>query len=202
MTQPIPIQASAFPDPQQDAYSKATFGFWVYLMTDCILFATLFTTFAVLHHETFGGPSAKELFSLSLTFSETIVLLVSSFACGLAMLAAHRLERKKVIAWFFVAFILGISFLVMELSEFTHLVNEGNSWKRSAFLSSYFTLVGTHGAHVTVGLFWMAIMMLQVFYSGVTAVTLRRLTCLSMFWHFLDIIWIFVFSVVYLMGEA
>ncbi len=180
--------------------SKATFGFWVYLMTDCILFATLFATFVVLRNNTFGGPSGNELFSLRFVLGETMILLTSSFTCGLALLAAHARNKSQVIFWLGVTFLLGLAFLGMELSEFRNLVNEGNSWRRSGFLSAFFTLVGTHGAHITAGLIWIAVTIGQVYRNGLSAAKIKKLTMLSMFWHFLDIVWIFIFSVVYLMG--
>ncbi len=189
-----------FPDPHQDAYSKTVLGFWMYLMTDCILFATLFTTYAVLHNNTFGGPSSRELFSLSTAFTETMILLFSSLTCGLAMLAALKSQRNTIIGWLGLSFLLGASFVALELNEFSHLVQEGNSWTRSAFLSSFFTLVGTHGLHVSIGLFWMFVLMGQLFWFGMTTNTFRRLVVFSLFWHFLDLVWIFIFTFVYLMG--
>lgn len=184
----------------EDIYSKTILGFWVYLMTDCLIFATLFTTYWVMHNETFGGPSASELFSLPFSLTETFFLLASSFTCGLGMLAAKIQQKNKVIAWFGVAFLLGIGFLVMEITEFSKLFHEGNSWQRSAFLSSYFTLVGTHGGHVTVGLLWMVVLMVQIAFRGIITSTFRRLICFCMFWHFLDLVWIFIFTIVYLFG--
>lgn len=183
-----------------DTDSKTFFGFWVYLMTDCILFATLFATYAVVHNGTFGGPSGKEIFHLPFVLVETFFLLASSFASGLAMLKVGPDDKRKVLAWFSVTFLLGAGFVGMEITEFSHLVREGNSWERSAFLSSFFTLVGTHGLHVSLGLVWMLIYMAQVYFLGLTPVVLRRLTCLKLFWHFLDVVWIFIFTFVYLMG--
>lgn len=187
---------------QHETYTKTLFGFWVYLMTDCILFATLFATYGVLHNNTYGGPTGQVLFSAPYALTETLILLVSSFTCGPAMLAAERNEKNKVIAWFGITFLLGISFLAMELTEFTHLVQQGNSWERNAFLSSFFTLVGTHGLHITVGLMGMVVLMVQVLRRGLTPAVLLRLTCLRLFWHFLDVVWIFIFTLVYLMGVA
>lgn len=195
-----PYADTRVPDPHQDTYSKTILGFWMYLMTDCILFATLFTTYAVLHDSTFGGPTSRDLFSLSGSFAETLLLLLSSVTCGFGMLSALKNDRNRVIAWFAAAFLLGALFIALELHEFTHLVQEGNSWRRSAFLSSFFTLVGTHGLHVTIGLLWMIVMMVQVFLQGITVFTFRRLAVFSMFWHFLDVVWIFIFTFVYLMG--
>lgn len=180
--------------------SKAIFGFWVYIMTDCVLFAGLFATYAVLHNNTFGGPSGRQLFSLPFVLTETLILLTSSFTCGMAMLAAYRKDKTHVIFWFSVTFLLGLAFLTMELTEFRHLAQEGNSWRRNGFLSSFFTLVGTHGLHITTGLLWMVVMMSKVLRGGLTSANIRRLTLLSLFWHFLDIIWIFIFTIVYLLG--
>jgi cytochrome o ubiquinol oxidase subunit 3 len=179
---------------------KTIFGFWAYLMTDCILFGTLFATYIVLHTNTFGGPGAKELFSLPFALTETLILLTSSFTCTLSKLAAYRNDKNKVIMWFAVTFLLGVAFIAMELNEFSHLVHEGNSWRRSGFLTGFFTLVGTHGLHISTGLLWMIILIIPVFRHGLTLVSLKRLTCLRMFWHFLDIVWIFIFTIVYLMG--
>lgn len=188
------------PDPHQDTFSKTVLGFWVYLMTDCLVFGTLFATYAVLHNETFGGPSSKDLFDLSTAFTETMILLFSSVTCGFAMLSSLKNRTNYVIGWLIITFLLGASFVAIEVTEFTHLVQEGNSWARSAFLSSFFALVSTHGLHVTVGLLWMLVMVGQIFFMGVTIPTFRRLVVFSLFWHFLDLVWIFIFTFVYLMG--
>lgn len=189
-------------DVKEQNEEKTLFGFWVYLMTDVVLFASLFATFAVLRNNTFGGPNAEELFSMPFVLAETMILLTSSFTCGIAMLAAHEKQKRQVMFWLGVTFLLGLAFLTLEINEFRHLAAEGNSWRRSGFLSSFFTLVGTHGAHITAGLIWMATMMYRTYSKGLTAVNLKRLTMLSMFWHFLDVIWIFIFTVVYMMGIA
>ena len=180
--------------------SKTVFGFWVYLMTDCILFATLFATFAVLRHSTYGGPSGQEIFSLPLVLAMTLILLTSSFSAGVGLLAARRGEGRQALAWFGLTFLLGAAFLTLEIREFVHLTAEGHSWRASAFLSSFFTLVGTHGAHISSGLIWMAVLVPRSVQRGLGSVDLRRLTCLTLFWHFLDVVWIFIFTVVYLMG--
>lgn len=180
--------------------SKTVFGFWVYLMTDCVLFATLFATFAVLRSSTNGGPGGNELFSLPFVLAETLILLTSSFTAGLGWLAAHRHDRRVALVLFGLTFLLGLTFLGLEINEFHKLADAGNSWRRSGFLSAFFTLVGTHGLHITSGLTWMAVLMTQIGRKGITPVNLRRLTILSLFWHFLDIIWIFIFTVVYMMG--
>lgn len=183
-----------------DQESTIVFGFWMYIMSDCILFASLFAAFAVLHGNTFGGPGPKDLFSMPLVLAETFILLTSSFTYGLALLASFRKHLKAVIGLLVITFILGFSFVVIEVSEFVHLFHEGHTWQTSAFLSSFFTLVGTHGLHVTIGLIWMMALIFQVSRHGITRMTQRKLTALSLFWHFLDIVWIFVFTVVYLMG--
>jgi len=187
-------------EERRQADDKTIFGFWVYIMTDCVLFASLFATYAVLRNNTFGGPSGTNLYSLPYALMETLILLTSSFSCGLAILAARRLKRLQVLFWLGLTILLGMAFLGLELHEFTRLVHEGNSWRRSGFTSAFFTLIGTHGLHITSGLVWMLTMMVQVGRRGLTRGNLRRLTLLSLFWHFLDIIWIFIFSIVYLIG--
>jgi cytochrome o ubiquinol oxidase subunit 3 len=179
---------------------KPLLGFWIYLMTDCLLFASLFATYIVLHNNTFGGPGGSELFEMPSILFETLILLTSSFTCGLAMIAVRQGNIKHTLLWFGFTFVLGVMFLVMELTEFKHLIAEGNSWQRSGFLSSFFTLVGTHGLHIAVGLLWLIVMGWQLLKQGLTINVVRRLTLFSMFWHFLDIIWIFIFTFVYLMG--
>lgn len=187
-------------DPHQEVYSKHEMGFWLYLMTDCMLFGTLFVTHAVLQNNTFGGPSSKELFSLTTAFIETMILLCSSVCCGFSLLSAQKSRKSHAIGWLVVTFLLGLSFIGMELHEFYGLVESGNPWSRSAFLSSFFTLVGTHGLHVSFGLLWSAVMLAQLTFFGITVDTFRRLAIFGMFWHFLDLIWIFIFTFVYLMG--
>ena len=175
------------------------FGFWLYLMTDCILFASLFATFAVMRTDFAGGPTGKELFDLTGVSIETALLLGSSMTYGIAMLAAQRQDASRVLGWLGVTFLLGLGFLGMELHEFAGLVHEGAGPDRSAFLSTFFTLVATHGLHVTFGLIWMAVLMVQAFGKRTLSdLQITRLCCLSLFWHFLDIVWICVFSFVYL----
>lgn len=193
-TKPAPIA--------HDKTETTMFGFWVYLMTDLVLFATLFATYAVLHNNTAGGEGAAELFSMPFVLVETLILLTSSFTCGLAMLALHKGNKQQVLLWFGITFLLGLAFISMELHEFSNLVTEGNSWERSGFLSAFFTLVGTHGLHISIGLLWMGTLMWQVWKHGITNANTRRLSLLSLFWHFLDIVWIFIFTIVYLMGAA
>ncbi len=185
---------------ERQAADKTLFGFWVYLMTDCVLFASLFAVYAVLHGNTFGGPSGQELFKLPYVLTETMVLLLSSFTCGLAMLAAQRRDRSQVLLWLAITFLLGATFLGLELTEFHAMVADGNSWRRSGFLSSYFTLVGTHGLHITFGLVWLLVVGVLTLKRGLTASMIKRLSLFSMFWHFLDVVWIFIFTIVYLYG--
>lgn len=180
--------------------NKTVFGFWVYIMTDCVLFATLFATYAVLHNNTAGGPGARELFSMPFVLAETLILLTSSYTCGLAMLAAHKGKQTQVFSWFIITFLLGAAFLGLELHEFSHLVAEGNSWRTSGFLSSFFTLVGTHGLHITAGLLWITVLLALTAQRGLTNTIVKRLTLFSLFWHFLDIVWIFIFTIVYMLG--
>jgi cytochrome o ubiquinol oxidase subunit 3 len=180
--------------------SKTLLGFWTYLMTDCVLFASIFATFAVLRHNTFGGPGGEELFSLPFVLAETLILLTSSFSCGLGILFARENKKNLVLLMFGITFLLGASFLSLELNEFHKLAAEGNSWRRSGFLSAFFTLVGTHGAHISAGLIWIGVMMARIWQRGLSEVNIKRLTMLSLFWHFLDIVWIFIFTIVYMMG--
>lgn len=185
-----------------ETHTKTVFGFWVYIMTDCILFGCLFATYVVLQGNTFGGPSGKDLFSLPYALGETFFLLTSSFVSGLAMIAGFKGKRGQVLMWLALTLMLGCGFLTMEIMEFTGFVLDGNSWQRSAFLSSFFTLVGTHGTHVTFGSIWIIVLAGQILYKGLTFDTLRRQVCFTIFWHFLDVVWIFIFTVVYLMGAA
>jgi cytochrome o ubiquinol oxidase subunit 3 len=194
-----PVDTSV-PDPHQDIFSKTTLGFWLYLMTDCVLFASLFISYAVLHSSTFGGPSSADLFDLNTALLETLLLLTSSLTCGLAVLASLKNNVREIYLWLMFTFILGISFVAIELHEFSVLLHEGHGWDKSAFLSAFYTLVSTHGLHVSFGLLWLVIMVLQLYFAGVTVATFRRLVLFSMFWHFLDVIWIFIFSFVYLLG--
>ncbi len=182
--------------------NKNLFGFWIYLMTDCILFASLFAAYAVLHTNTNGGPSATELFSLPYILIETLLLLTSSFTVGLATLAVHEKKLQKSLIWLGTTFVLGLSFLVMEVHEFQKLAHEGNSWQRSGFLSSYFTLVATHGLHIFIGLLWIVLLMALLAKRGITSKLTAKIKLVGMFWHFLDIIWIFIFTIVYLLGAA
>ncbi len=185
-----------------DVASTIQLGFWIYLMSDCLLFSGLFATYAVLHGHTAGGPAGYQLFDLPSVLTETMFLLISSFTCGLATLAMNRDQRNATVGWLAVTFLFGLGFITMEVREFSHMVAIGAGPSHSAFLSSFFTLVATHGLHVTCGLIFMAVMMVSVLRKGLTPTTRARLNCLSLFWHFLDIIWVGVFSLVYLYGVA
>ena len=183
-----------------DAGETKVFGFWIYLMSDCILFASLFATYAVLVNGTAGGPSGKDIFDLKFVLVETFLLLFSSITYGMAMIAMNKGKVGGVNTWLFLTFLFGLGFVAMEIYEFHHLIAEGFGPDRSAFLSSFFALVGTHGLHVTSGLIWIILLMIQVSKFGLTATNKTRLMCLSLFWHFLDVVWICVFTVVYLLG--
>ncbi|RZT10353.1 cytochrome o ubiquinol oxidase subunit 3 [Duganella sp. CF402] len=175
-------------------------GFWIYLMSDCLLFAGLFAAYAVLGRSYAGGPSGAELFDLPLVALNTGFLLLSSITYGFAMIASQRKNLKATISWLVVTGAFGLCFLYLEVYEFLHLIHEGAGPQRSAFLSSFFALVGTHGLHVTFGTVWLVTLCFQLAKHGLTHENNRRLMCLSMFWHFLDVIWIGVFTFVYLMG--
>lgn len=180
--------------------NNTVFGFWLYLMTDCLLFASFFATYAVLFMNTAGGVSGKDIFELNFVALETAALLVSSITFGFAMLGAQKQNRKAALSWLAVTWVLGASFIGMEVYEFHHLIIHGHGPQTSAFLTAFFSLVGLHGLHVTAGLVWMTIMFIEVSRRGLPDQTVTRLSCLSLFWHFLDIVWICVFTVVYLMG--
>lgn len=180
------------------ANDRTMFGFWVYLMTDLLMFAVLFAVYAVLHGNTLGGPTGRDLFSLPLALAETLILLTSSFTVGIGMIAARAGNKKQVMVWFGITFLLGLAFLGLEFKEFAEFIHEGHTIASNAFFSSFFALVGTHGLHITSGLLWMAITLIYVTKRGLTSHMVRKLTLLSLFWHFLDIVWIFIFTIVYL----
>jgi cytochrome o ubiquinol oxidase subunit 3 len=183
-----------------DAGANKVFGFWIYLMSDCIIFATLFATFGVMVNSTAGGPAGKDIFELPFVLGETALLLLSSITYGFAVISMNKGSKGSVISWLMLTFLFGAGFIAMEIYEFHHLIMEGFGPQRSGFLSAFFTLVGTHGLHVTSGLIWMAVLMYQVSKRGLTPTNRTRILCLSLFWHFLDVVWICVFTIVYLMG--
>ncbi len=183
---------------EEEATDRTMFGFWIYLMTDLLMFAVLFAVYSVLHGSTLGGDTGRELFSLPLALTETLILLTSSFTCGIAMIAVRRRNKVQTLVWFGITFTLGLTFLSLELREFSQFIREGHTLQSNAFLSSFFTLVGTHGLHITSGLLWMAITLIYVLKRGLNNNMVRKLAMLSLFWHFLDIVWIFIFTIVYL----
>lgn len=187
-------------EPHHPEGSSTMLGFWIYLMSDCLIFAMLFAAFGVLGGAYAAGPAPKDLFDLELVALNTAMLLFSSLTYGLAMLAMVKGKVGQTQGWLAVTGLFGLCFLGIELYEFAHLIGEGATPQRSAFLSSFFILVGTHGLHVTFGIIWLVTLMVQVAQRGLTAANQRRLMCLSMFWHFLDVIWIGVFTFVYLLG--
>jgi cytochrome o ubiquinol oxidase subunit 3 len=181
---------------------KFILGFWIYLMTDLVMFAVLFAAFAVLRGNTFGGAGARELFSLPFALVQTLILLSSSFTCGMTMLAVNKKNKQEAITWLTLTLLLGLTFVTLEFTEFSHLIAEGNNWQRSAFLSSYFTLLGTHGLHILVGLLWIVVAMAQIWHKGLNDSISSKLMRFSLFWHFLDLVWIFIFTIVYLLGSV
>ena len=183
-----------------DQGSMKVLGMWIYLMSDCILFGSLFASYAVLSNAFAGGPTGQELFSLPFILTETFLLLCSSITYGWAMLAMHHGDKHGVLRWLGVTFALGTAFIGMELYEFHHLISLGAGPTRSAYLSAFFALVGTHGLHVAAGLIWMGVLMHQIQRRDLTPTNVTRLSCLSLFWHFLDLVWICVFTFVYLFG--
>lgn len=187
---------------KEDESSTDVFGFWLYIMSDCILFSCLFATFIVLRHNTFGGVGMREITNLPYVFKETLFLLTSSFTFGMAILSMYKNHQSRVIGWLIVTFLFGLSFVTMEVNEFANLISEGHGPQTSAAMSAFFTLVGTHGLHVSIGLFWMLVLIIQTTIFKLNPTICRRLTYLGLFWAFLDIVWIFVFTIVYLMGVA
>ena len=198
--QGIDTVAAEIAAEQAEHSAERAFGFWIYLMSDAVIFALLFATYAVMSTRTAGGPDGHALFHLTHTFGETMLLLASSAAFGFASLALGAGRRGPVLAWLLVTFALGLGFVVMEASEFAGMIRHGAGPDRSGFLSAFFTLVGTHGLHVSMGLAWILILGAQIVLRGLTPLAASRLYRLGLFWHFLDVIWIAIFSVVYLPG--
>jgi cytochrome o ubiquinol oxidase subunit 3 len=178
------------------------YGFWLFILSDIILFSALFATYATLVHATAGGPSGRDLFDLRNVGIETVSLLLSSFTCGLALIAAQRANMLWTQVWLLVTGLLGFVFLSIELSEFASMIAAGAGPQRSAFLSAFFTLVGCHGAHITAGLLWIGTLMAQIWAKGFAPHIMRRTLCFTLFWHALDIVWVAIFTIVYLMGTA
>jgi cytochrome o ubiquinol oxidase subunit 3 len=177
------------------------YGFWIFILSDFVMFSGLFAAYAVLSGNTAGGPTGSDLFNLRSVFIETMCLLFSSYTCGLGALSAERRQPARFLAFAALTFVLGAAFLFIEATEFASMVAKGAGPSRSGFLSGFFTLVGTHGVHVTGGLIWLIYLVAQVIVKGLRAVVLRRLLCWSLFWHALDIVWVGVFTLVYLLGD-
>lgn len=180
--------------------SATNLGFWLYLMTDLMVFASLFATFVVLRHATAGGVGMSDIIDMKLVLAETMILLASSLFCGLAWLAMKYNKKKDMYVYLVFTLIAGLAFLSIELYEFFKLIAEGHDWQNSAMLSAYFTLVGTHGFHILIGLLWGASLILVLSRRGLNQHTIRKFGLFSVFWHFLDIVWIFIFTIVYIIG--
>jgi len=195
--EPLIIESEAGPAPKRIV---VTYGFWIFLLSDIVMFSALFASYAVLVHATAGGPSGAQLFNQVSVAIETGCLLASSYTCGMMSLAIK--SRHRLVTYLFAAitFALGAAFLALEINEFASMVARGATPQRSAFLSAFFALVGCHGLHVTAGLIWLTVMMALVATRGFRPIVERRLLCFSLFWHTLDIIWVGIFTVVYLMG--
>jgi cytochrome o ubiquinol oxidase subunit 3 len=193
----LPSASEAGPAPKRVVVG---FGFWIFLLSDIVMFSALFAAYAVLVHATAGGPAGAQLFNQRSVAIETACLLASSYTCGLMSLAVDSRRRATVYLFALVTFVLGAAFLTLEIREFADMIARGATPQSSAFLSAFFTLVGCHGLHVTAGLIWLAVMMAQVTIKGFRANVERRLLCFALFWHALDIIWVWLFTVVYLMG--
>jgi cytochrome o ubiquinol oxidase subunit 3 len=191
---PIPLSERG----PASTWSMISFGFWLFLLSDIVIFSALFATYAVLSKATAGGPSGHDIFNLKNVFIETCCLLASSFACGLMLIAAERRQLRNFYLWAVVTWVLGAAFIGLEVTECSDLVARGEGPTHSAFLSAFFTLVGTHGCHVSSGLLWLLVMMAQVATLGLRTTVVRRLFCFSLFWHALDLVWIGVFTIVYL----
>ena len=196
----VAISRGASEQPEAEAYEERAFGFWLFLMGDAILFALLFATYAVMAPNSAGGPVGKDVFSLTNTLAETSLLLFSTLTFGFATLAMRAGRREGLLGWLFVTAVLGLGFVTLEVREFVGMIEVGAGPDRSGFLSAFFTLVGMHGLHVSMGIIWIVILSTQVVFKGLTVPVVSRLSRLALFWHFLDIIWVAIFSVVYLPG--
>lgn len=183
---------------QDETYSKTIFGFWVYLLSDFVLFGTIFATYAVLRNSTYGGPNASQLFHPSYALIQTLILLTASFTSGIGKIFAHRRNKKCTLFFYFLTFFLALIFMTMEMREWNQLVAQGYDWKRSAFLSAFFTLIGTHALHMLFALLWTIVLLVPLWKEELNDISIKRVTCLTMFWQFLNVVWIFIFAIVYL----
>ena len=200
MHEPLEVGAERVSVEARHSDTASIFGFWMFLMTDLVLFASLFAAYAVLRGNTFGGPSGADIFDARYVLIETLLLLTSSFTCGLALLSAQRERARWLLAFLGSTALLGLLFVAMDVTEFSRLIASGAGPGRSGFLSAYFTLVGTHGLHVAIGIVWMLLLIVAIMRRDMTRSNVRKLLLMSLFWHFLDIVWIFIFTVVYMMG--
>lgn len=194
-----PTHNQVISEAEAAADDRTMFGFWIYIMTDLLMFAILFAVFAVLRNSTDGGLSAADLLNPDLAFVGTLLLLTSSFTVGVGLIAARQGKKSQAIGWMSATFLLGLAFLCLEIYEFYELIHQGQTMQLNAFLSAFFVLLGTHGAHIIAGLVWLGIILVFVAKRGLTHSNVRKLALLSLFWHFLDVVWIFIFTVVYLM---
>ncbi len=191
-------QAEKHEQLEAETNDRLLFGFWVYLMTDLLMFSILFACYLVLHNNTAGSVSGREIFSLHAAMAETLILLTSSFTVGIGMFSARSGHKQQTLLWFGITFLLGLGFLGFELTEFHDFISHGHTLSTSGFLSAFFVLVGTHGLHISSGLLWMGTTLIFTMKRGLTKSIVRKLSYLSLFWHFLDIVWIFIFTIVYL----
>lgn len=185
---------------ESEVYDKTILGFWIYLLTDFVFFGILFASYAVLVQNPFGGPTPKDLFNMPFVLIQTLILLTSSFIFSIASCYVHKKKRGLTLLFLALSFFLGVVFLVMQFSDYSRLMKLGCNWQTNGFLSTYFTLLGIHSAHVIIGLLWFFVLGIPVVYHGLKPVSIKRLTCLKMFWQFVNIIWIIIFSFVYLVG--
>ena len=197
MSKKIVVDNEHYPDPHHDMYSRTIFGFWLFILTDFILFGVLFATFAVLRKNTFGGPGALQLLNLDVAFTETILLLAASFTAGIGGAFAHRKNKKMTVLFFILTFVFGLAFFLLEMDDFSRLISSGNSWSKSAFLSAFFTVAGTHTMHVIFALIWVPVVLIPLIKNDIGHDEVRRLSCLRMLWQFLNIVWVFIFTFVY-----
>ena len=196
------VNTKKHPDPHHDLYSRTIFGFWLFLLTDFVLFGTIMACYAVIGQNTFGGPGAMELFNHDFAIVQTMLMLLSAGFAGLGGAAIHRKDRTKTLLFFALTFLFSLLFMVFEWGDFSRLLKAGMTWEKSAFLSVFFTLVGTHGLHVILGLIFLPFMLIPVYKGEIGHDEVRRLTCLRMFFQFLNIVWIFIYTIVYFINRG
>ncbi len=197
MIKKFELKETQSPDPHHDLYSKTVFGFWLFLLNDFILFGVLFATFIVLGKNPYWNKLPLNLFDTDYAAMQSFVLLIASFTAGLGGASAHRKEKNKTLLFFSLTFLFSIFFLYFEYLDFHRLIISGNSWEKTAYLSAFFSILGTHGLHIVLGLIWIPVLLIPVLINGVTQDSVRRLSCLRLFFQFLNIVWIFIFTIVY-----